>query len=104
MTFTIEEEAKAIVLWSFRNNPTLENIHEGEESDIPDNISRIKEEEMKKIMKYAVDEVSFYLWLKMKRPLVYKTLIYFGLQMTTAWDRPRNPWNMYQNLMKSFRE
>ena len=60
LTFTIEEEAKAIVLWSFRNNPTLENIHEGEESDIPDNISRTKEEEMKKIMKYAVDEVSFY--------------------------------------------
>ena len=100
LDLTIEQEAKAIVLWSFRGCPTLENIHSGEEADIPDNISRIKEKEMKEIMKYAVDEVSFFLWLKKNRELFYKSFISMGSQMTTHWDKPRNPWNMYQELLK----
>ena len=39
LDLTIEQEAKAIVLWSFRGCPILENIHAGEEGSIPENIS-----------------------------------------------------------------
>jgi len=100
LDLTIEQEAKAIVMWSFRGCPTLESIHAGEEQDIPENISRISEEEMKQIMKYAVDEAHFFLWLKKNRELVYKSSIIMGSEMTAHWDKPRNPWNMYQELLK----
>ena len=103
LNLSIEEEAKAIVVWAFRNNPTLENIHSGEEADIPDKISRIKEKEMKEIMKYAVDQVNFYLWLKKNKKPVYNVLVKLGLLFTTQWDKPRNPWNMYQEFMKKIR-
>ncbi len=95
-----EDEAKALVVWAFRNNPTLEHIHGGNEAGIPDNISRIKENEMKQIMKYAVDQMNFYLWLKEKRYPVYKILLKFGTNYTKDWDKPRNPWEMYQELLK----
>ena len=95
-----EDEAKALVVWAFRNNPTLEQIHAGEEADIPDNVSRIKENEMKKIMKFAVDEMNFHLWLKEKRNPVYKVLIKIGTGYTKDWDKPRNPWKMYQEMLK----
>ena len=82
LDLSIEQEARAIVLWSFRGCPTLESIHAGEEQDIPENISRITEEEMKQIMKYAVDEVNFFLWLKENREFVYKSSINLGSEMT----------------------
>ena len=101
LNFSIADEAKAITVWAFRNNPTLEYVHQGDEHNIPDNISRIKEDEMKSIMKHAFDYVSFFLWLKENRKLTYNIFIYLGLQMTIGWDKPRNPWNMYQELLNN---
>ena len=101
---TIEEEAKGIVAMAFRGGP-LEDIHAGEEMDIPKNVSRINQKEMKEIMKYAVDEVNFYLWLKKNRPVFYKCLIKnFGVKLTHRWDKPRNPWNMYREFIKNFKK
>ena len=37
---TIEEESKAIVATAFRGGGPLEDIHAGEEMDIPKNVSR----------------------------------------------------------------
>ena len=99
---TIEEEAKGIVAMAFRE--PLEDIHAGEEMDIPENISRITQKEMKEIMKYAVDEVNFYLWLKKNRPVVYKWFIKFGVELTIGWDKPRNPYNMYREFIKKFKK
>jgi len=98
--FSTSEEAKSLVVLAFRNNPTLEEIHGGEEKEIPENVSRIKQREMKEIMKYAVDQINFLLWLKKNREAVYKFLVKLGLSMTNDWDNPKNPWIMYKQLIK----
>ena len=77
-----------------------EFIHQGKHQDIPDDVSRISDKEMKKIMKYAVDEVNFYLWLKKNKELTYKSVILFGSGITSHWDKPRNPESMYDELLK----
>lgn len=96
MKFSIEEEAKAIVYHSFRNCPTLEGIHAGKHEKIPEGISRITESEMKEIMKFAADQVHYFLWLKKKYPSAYKILILMGSQETLEWDGPKNPSEILQ--------
>ena len=56
--FTLRDEAKAIVAWAFRNGP-LEDLHAGEHSDLlkDDRYSRITDEEMKRLMIHACEQV-----------------------------------------------
>jgi hypothetical protein len=96
LSFTKEQEAKAIVYHAFRNCPTLEGIHSGKHEKIPAGISRITEAEMKEIMKFAVDQIHYFLWLKEKYLAAYNTLVLIGSKNTSEWDKPKDPSEILQ--------
>jgi len=76
----IAREAKAIVALSFRNGP-IEQIHAGRASPSctgEEGVSRITDDEMKVIMKNAVDRFYALLLLKAENPEEYKRQIHFG--------------------------
>jgi hypothetical protein len=83
-------EAKAIVALAFRNGP-LEDLHAGTPCPTcignPD-ISHISQEEMKQLMKTAVDVVYRFLWQRDYDPQSYAKQIAFGNQYTRNWDDP----------------
>jgi hypothetical protein len=86
-------EAKAIVALAFRNGP-LENLHAGKlcptcagQSDY----SHVTDDEMKAIMKSAVNRVYALLRLKSSDPAKYAAQIEFGARYTAAWDDPEEP-------------
>jgi len=83
----LKEQAKSIVVLAFRNGP-IENIHAGKGIKIPNTVSRITDDEMKKMMKFAVNFVYGLLWLKEHRPNLYKVAIASGLMSTGEWDDP----------------
>lgn len=70
------EEAKALVALAFRNGP-LEDVHD-----------RISQEEMKGLMKFAVDHVYWLLRLKTNDPELYQAHLAFGNRYTDKWDDP----------------
>jgi hypothetical protein len=86
----LEAEAKGIVVLAFRNGP-IENVHAGKEC--PNcagkvEYSHITQDEMKNIMKRAVDTDYKLLWLKQNDPEKYKATIEFGNRYTRLWDQP----------------
>jgi hypothetical protein len=89
----LAREAKAIVALAFRNGP-IENIHAGKPcptcSAGPE-YSRITDDEMKAIMKSAVDRVYSLLSLKSGDPDGYERQIVFGSRYVTRWDEPVEP-------------
>ena len=90
----LAREAKAIVALAFRNGP-IENVHAGRLCPVCEGqagFSRITDEEMKLIMKSAVDRVYELLCLRADNPAAYESRIRFGAQYTTRWDEP-NPLN-----------
>jgi hypothetical protein len=86
----IAAEAKALVALAFRNGP-IEDLHGGKLcptcSDQPE-FSHISAEEMKTIMKSAVDTVYRLLWEREYDPEKYQRNVAFGLRYTTDWDDP----------------
>lgn len=83
-------EAKGTVALAFRNGP-IEDIHAGKPCPIcagrPE-YSHITEDEMKRIMKRAVNKVYRLLWLKTHQPEAYATDLALGNKYTAAWDDP----------------
>ena len=83
-------EAKAMVALAFRNGP-IEDLHAGRQCTVCSGnreISHISDEEMKAIMKNAVDHVYALLCLKSENPAEYETRIEFGERYTVRWDEP----------------
>jgi len=86
----IAREAKAIVALAFRNGP-IENVHAGRKCPTcanHDEYSRITDEEMKAIMKNAVNQMYKLLILKAQRPEEYERQIQFGVRYARRWDEP----------------
>ena len=93
----LAREAKAIVALAFRNGP-IEDLHAGTSCPTctgQSGYSRITEEEMKRIMKNAVDHVYELLCLKEENPEKYDSEIRFGESYTTNWDEPKLPGGPY---------
>ena len=95
MTTTPEQrelvrEAKSIVALAFRNGP-IEDIHSGKACPTctgKDGYSRITDDEMKHIMKNAVNRVYWLLKLKATNPAEFERQIAFGARNTLSWDDP----------------
>src|SRR4051794_31375486 len=86
----LAREAKAIVALCFRNGP-IENIHAGQPCPTcvknPE-YSRISDEEMRLIMRNAVNRVYRLLVFKVENPMEYERQIRFGERYTHRWDDP----------------
>jgi hypothetical protein len=91
----LAKEAKSIVAHAFRNGP-IEDIHAG--VDCPrcagkQKYSHITEDEMKLLMKTAVNRVYTMLWLKMNEPEKYKAFVELGTFFASSWDQPEFDFN-----------
>ena len=89
----IAREAKAIVALAFRNGP-IEQLHAGQPCPTcagREGFSRISDDQMKLIMKNAVDHIYALLLLKEEDPLEYESKIRFGERYTAKWDEPEIP-------------
>ena len=82
--------AKTLVMAAFRNGE-LENVHAGQTCPTcfgKPEFSHVSQEEMKAIMKDAVNRVySLLYWLEKDREKFFKVLG-FHAQMTARWDDP----------------
>jgi len=84
-------EAKGIVVLAFRTGP-IEDVHAGKECPTcmgKVEYSHITQDEMKHIMKRAVDTVYRLLWLKQNDPEKYDATIDYGNRHTRLWDKPK---------------
>lgn len=84
-------EAKAIVALAFRNGP-IEDIHAGTPCSAcsgKPGVSRISDEEMKLIMKNAVNVVYKLLKLKSTDLDGYIRKIEYGARVAARWDEPK---------------
>ena len=83
-------EAKALVALAFRNGP-IENLHAGKLcpacSGQP-GISHITDEEIKDLMKSAVDALYRLLWLREHDTRSYNENLVLGNRYTMHWDDP----------------
>jgi len=89
----LAREAKAIVALAFRNGP-IEEVHAGKlcpTCGAGPEYSRITDDEMKAIMKSAVDRMYALLRLKSGDPDGYARQIDFGARYVTQWDEPEEP-------------
>lgn len=86
----LASEAKALVALAFRNGP-IEAIHAGRPcvvcSGNPE-VSHISDEEMKAIMKSAVDTLYRLLWQRDYDPAAYSENVALGRRYTVHWDDP----------------
>ena len=86
----VAREAKALVALAFRNGP-IEVVHAGKGCPTcfgnPE-YSHITQEEMRSIMKTAVDRMYTYLVMKESDKAAYDALLSFGEKYTKAWDEP----------------
>ena len=83
-------EAKALVALAFRNGP-IEDLHAGRPCAVCSGnraISHISDDEMKAIMKSAVDALYRLLWLRDSDPVAYKEKLALGRRFTLHWDDP----------------
>jgi hypothetical protein len=86
----LAREAKAIVALAFRNGP-IEDLHAGRPCSAclgRSGFSRISDDEMKVIMKNAVNHVYKLLRLKADDPDGYVREIALGERYTAKWDEP----------------
>ena len=87
--FTLRDEANAIVALAFRNGP-IEDLHAGKPSPLLENpkLSRITDEEMKKIMLNACQCVEKLLKEKQDDPAAYyQKILEFNLKYCRKWER-----------------
>ena len=83
-------EAKALVALAFRNGP-IEDLHAGRPCTVCSGnaeISRISDEEMKAIMKSAVNTLYRLLWQRDCDPHAYNEKLALGRRFTLHWDDP----------------
>ena len=83
-------EAKMIVALAFRNGP-IEGLHTGKPCptcSADSGYSRISQEEMKGIMKAAVNTVYSLLWKKDNDSEAYAKSLALGARYTQHWDDP----------------
>lgn len=88
----LADEAKSIVALAFRNGP-IEDIHAGRECPTcarKVEYSHITQDEMKRIMKRAVDKVYALLWIRTYHPEVFQHVVQAGNCYTPGWDLPEN--------------
>jgi hypothetical protein len=86
----LSAQAKAIVALAFRNGP-IEDLHAGKLCATccdQQEFSHISDEEIKSIMKTAVDTVYRLLWQREFDPEKFQRNITFGLRYTKNWDHP----------------
>lgn len=86
----LAQEAKALVVLAFRNGP-IENLHAGKPCSVCSGkaeTSHISDEEMKHLMKSAVDALYRLLWLREYDPRSYAEQLEFGRRNTLHWDDP----------------
>ena len=83
-------EAKALVVLAFRNGP-IEDLHAGRPCSVcsgrPE-VSHISDDEMKVVMKSAVDAMYRLLWQRDYDPVAYNEALAFGRRNTIHWDDP----------------
>jgi hypothetical protein len=87
---TLALEAKAMVALAFCNGP-IEALHAGKPCAAcagNQEISLISNEEMKAIMKSAVDTLYRLLWQRENDPAAYLESLAFGERNTINWDDP----------------
>jgi hypothetical protein len=83
-------EAKALVALAFRNGP-IEDLHAGRPCTVCSGnreISHISDEEMKAIMKSAVNTLYRLLWQRDCDPMAYNENLALGRRYTLHWDDP----------------
>lgn len=87
----LAKEAKAIVALAFRNGP-IEDVHAGKVCPVcngSSEYSRITEDEMKVMMKSAVNAVYKLLWNRDHDSEAYRRSIEYGVRFTSRWDDPK---------------
>jgi hypothetical protein len=87
---TLAIEAKAMVALAFRNGP-IEGLHAGKPCAAcagRQEISHISDEEMKAIMKSAVDTLYRLLWQRENDSAAYLKNLALGERYTMQWDDP----------------
>ena len=87
---TLALEAKMIVALAFRNGP-IEDLHAGKvcpTCSANSGYSRISDEEMKGIMKSAVNKVYSLLWQRENDSEAYARSLILGGRSTQRWDEP----------------
>jgi hypothetical protein len=94
MTMTLDPdlavEAKALVALAFRNGP-IEDLHAGRPCTVCSGkreISHISDEEMKAIMKSAVNTLYGLLWQRGCDPKAYIENLALGRRYSLHWDDP----------------
>ena len=83
-------EAKALVALAFRTGP-IEDLHAGRPCTVCSGnreISHISDEEMKAIMKSAVDTLYRLLWQRDCDPMAYNENLALDRRYTLHWDDP----------------
>lgn len=83
-------EAKAIVALAFRNGP-IENLHAGKPCAVcsgKPEVSHISDDEIKVVMKSAVDALYRLLWQREYEPASCNEALAFGRRHTIHWDDP----------------
>jgi hypothetical protein len=83
-------ETKAMVALAFRNGP-IEALHAGKQCAAcagRQGTSHISDEEMKTIMKSAVDTLYRLLWQRENDPKAYLEKLALGERYTLRWDDP----------------
>jgi hypothetical protein len=86
----VAREAKALVSIAFRNGP-IESVHSGKVCPVCDGkpeYRHITQNEMKSIVKNAVDWMATLLTLRERSPTEYERHIAHGLRYTDRWDEP----------------
>ena len=76
----LANETKALVALAFHNGP-IEDVHAGKECPTcagKQEYSHITQDEMKQIMKRAVDKLYALLWIRSHSPQVYEAVVKMG--------------------------
>ncbi|MCW5963619.1 MAG: hypothetical protein KIT83_06245 [Bryobacterales bacterium] len=88
----LAQEAKSIVVYAFRNG-AIEDIHAGKacpRCSGKSEYSHITQEEMRILIKSAVDRIYALLKMKSEYPEHYDEMIKAGALFTAAWDDPED--------------
>lgn len=87
--FSLKDEANALTAYAFRNG-FIEQLHAGKSSPLLDNstLSRITNDEMKRLMIEASERLATLLQLRETSPEEYKQIIYdCALRYCRKWNR-----------------
>lgn len=93
---TYREEANALICESLRNG-FIEDLHAGKSSKLLEDksLSRITDEEMKKLMIETTAKLEVYLEIRDKHPKEYKKFINFmTLTYTKDWSKDLREYNI----------